>query len=516
MNPLYICLKGKKQTPLLILSLVTLALLFQGCAVENNERITSLENGRPNIVYIMADDLGYGDLSSYNDTPIHTPNLDRLADEGMRFTQHYSGSTVCAPSRSVLMTGLHTGHTPIRGNLEYFPIGQHPLPYGIVTVGEILQQAGYTTGGFGKWGLGFPGSEGLPSLQGFDHFFGYLGQRRSHFYYPEFIFRDVKGKELEEVILEGNEVIDDPDRHPGSGQPIVAAQFAPDVINSEALKFIEDNKDGPFFLYVPSLIPHASLEVPENEMAPYLDEGNSIFEETPFPEGEHYSPQPFPKATYAAMVSRLDRHVGEILDKLDEEGLSDNTIVIFTSDNGSYSEGGYHYTMLNSNANLRGGKRDLYEGGIRVPAIIKWPGKISAGTTSDHITGAVDMMATFSELAGTKPPPNNDGISIVPELLGMGNQTAHDYMYWEFHEEGGKQAVRKGKWKAVRLGVREDKFSPIELYNLEEDLSEQNNIADSHPDIIEEMEQILKQAHVPSMDFDLFKSAEGQGDWLKN
>lgn len=495
---------------------IAFLLMIQGCAIQADEG--NLPFGtQPNIVYIMAVDLGYGDLSSFRDNDIHTPNLDRMAEEGMRFTQHYSGSTVCAPSRSVLMTGLHTGHTPIRGNLEYFPIGQHPIPYSTVTVGKVLQQAGYTTGGFGKWGLGFPGSEGSPSLQGFDHFFGFFCQRRSHFYYPEYIYRDVKGRELEEVILEGNKVRDDPDRHPGSGQPIVAAKFAPDVINQEALKFIEENKDRPFFLYVPSLIPHASLEVPEEEREQYLVEGNSIFPgEIPFPAGEHYSPQEFPKATYAALVSRLDRHVGEILDKLQELGLSENTLVIFTSDNGSYSEGGYHYSMLNSNASLRGGRRDLYEGGIRVPTIAMWPGTIKVGSTNDHITGAVDMMATFSELAGAPVPPNNDGISIVPTLTGKGNQPEHDYLYWEFHEEGGKQAVRMGKWKAVRLGVRQNKYSPIELYNLDLDIFEKNNIADQHPDIVAEMERIIKEAHVPSMDFSLFTPAQGQGDWLKN
>lgn len=484
----------------LILSLLPLFLMI-GCTAEMEAPLIQ----KPNIIYILADDLGYGDLGSYGQEDIKTPNLDRMAEEGMRFTQHYSGSTVCAPSRSVLMTGLHSGHAPVRGNREVLPIGQYPLQYGTITIPKLLQEAGYAAGAFGKWGLGYPGSEGMPSYQGFDIFFGNLGQRRAHFYYPEFLFLDEKGKELKRVELEGNQVEDDPERYPGSGVPISAVTYAPEKIQERVLSFIDDNSDQPFFLYYPSPIPHASLEVPEEFLKMYLDEnGESIFEENPATQSYHYVRQDMPMATYAAMVTYLDKQVGEILNKLEEFDLADNTLVIFTSDNGPHSEGGYHYSMLNSNGDLRGGKRDLYEGGIRVPMIARWPGRIDGNQASDHSSSFYDMMPTFAELAGINTPPGRDGISLVPTLFGTGGQENHEYLYWEFHEQGGKQAIRKGDWKAVRLGIREDRNAPIELYNLSQDLSEENNVADQHPEIISEMDSLFRAAHIPSETFRLF------------
>ncbi len=485
----------------LILFLLPLLLII-GCTAEAEEP----QSQRPNIIYILADDLGYGDLGSYGQENIKTPNLDRMAEEGMRFTQHYSGSTVCAPSRAVLMTGLHSGHAPIRGNRETMPIGQYPLQYGTQTVAKRLKHAGYATGAFGKWGLGYPGSEGMPSLQGFDTFFGYLGQRRAHFYYPEFLFLDQKGEDLQRVTLEGNQVDDDPERFPGSGPPITATTYAPETIQERAISFINENSDQPFFLYYPTPIPHASLEVPDEFLQMYLNEnGESIFEENPADQSYHYVRQDKPKAAYAAMVSYLDYQIGELLDLLEELEITDNTLVIFSSDNGPHSEGGYHYSMHDSNGELRGGKRDLYEGGIRVPLIAWWPGRIDGVQTSDHISGFQDMMPTFTELAGLNPSPGIDGISMVPTLLGTGNQESHDHLYWEFHEQGGKQAIRKGDWKAVRLGVRENKDAPIELYNLSEDLAEENNVADQHSEIVSEMDSIFKAAHVPSETFPLFE-----------
>lgn len=485
----------------LILSLFTLFLMI-GCTAETETPLIQ----KPNIIYILADDLGYGDLGSYGQQDIKTPNLDRMAEEGMRFTQHYSGSTVCAPSRSVLMTGLHSGHAPVRGNREIRPIGQYPLQYGTITIPKLLQEAGYATGAFGKWGLGYPGSEGMPSYQGFDIFFGYLGQRRAHFYYPEFLFLDQEGGELERVILEGNEVNDDPESYPGSGPPVTATTYAPEVIQEKALSFIEENSNQPFFLYYPTPLPHASLEVTEEFLQMYLDEnGESIFEEEPSAQNYHYVEQNMPKAAYAAMVTYLDYQVGEILQKLEELNIADNTLVIFTSDNGPHSEGGYNHTMLNSNGNLRGGKRDLYEGGIRVPLIARWPGRIDSSQTSDHLSSFYDMMPTFAELAGINTPPGRDGISLVPTLFRTGNQEHHEYLYWEFHEQGGKQAIRKEDWKAVRLGVHEDRNAPIELYNLSEDISEENNIADQYPEIISEMDSLFRAAHIPSETFRLFR-----------
>ncbi|HLR90576.1 MAG TPA: arylsulfatase [Balneolaceae bacterium] len=458
---------------------------------------------RPNIIYILADDLGYGDLGAYGGQQIETPNLDGLSEEGIRFTQHYSGSTVCAPARSVLMTGLHTGHTPIRGNREILPIGQHPLPEGTLTLARVLKDAGYATGAFGKWGLGGPESEGLPSLQGFDHFFGFLDQRRAHFYYPEFLFRDLKGRELERVSLDGNITDDDSERSPGSGRPIEAVQYAPEVMQREALAFIEEHREVPFFLYLPMQLPHASLEVPDEFLQIYLDEnGESIFDEEPTPQG-HYVNSSMPKAAYAAMVTFLDHQVGELIGKLDELNIADHTLVLFTSDNGSYAEGGYHYSMLNSNAPFRGGKRDLYEGGIRVPLIARWPSVVAGGQMSPHISGFQDIMPTFAELAGAKVPADTDGISLLPTLTGGGEQQEHDYLYWEFHEQGGKQAVRKGDWKAVRLNVRENPDSPLELYHLAEDPGETTNVAEEHPEIVREMERLIREAHLPSEVFPL-------------
>ncbi|MDZ7718327.1 MAG: arylsulfatase [Balneolaceae bacterium] len=482
-------------------------ILILSFAVGCTQKSHKAEIQKPNIIYILADDLGYADLGSYGQENIKTPNLDRMAEEGLRFTQHYSGSTVCAPARSVLMTGLHSGHAPVRGNREHKPIGQAPFPYAVPTIAEVLQETGYTTGAFGKWGLGYPGSESTPSLQGFDIFFGFNGQRRAHFYYPEFLFLEKKGEEPIRVPLEGNRVENTSTEdfpHPGSGPPISAEIYAPEAIHERALSFIEENREQSFFLYYPSQIPHASLEVPEEYLEMYLDEnGESIFEEEPTPQN-HYVYTDKPAATYAAMVSYLDYQVGEILDRLEELQIAENTLVIFTSDNGSYSEGGYHYSMLNSNGDLRGGKRDLYEGGIRVPMIAWWPGRISVGQTSDHISAFQDIMPTFAELAGTNTPPGVDGISFVPELFGTGNQESHEYLYWEFPARGGKQAIRKGDWKAVRLDVRENRKAPIELYNLELDLGEENNIAEQHPDVVAKMDSIFQVEHVPSETFPLF------------
>ncbi|MEX0647242.1 MAG: arylsulfatase [Balneolaceae bacterium] len=490
----------KSLLPLLCICVFGLSGCSEFFSDENHGNEIDAE--QPNIIYILADDLGYGDLSSYGQVNIQTPTLDRMATEGIRFTQHYSGSTVCAPSRSVLMTGLHTGHTQIRGNKEIMPVGQYPLTYGTVTIPKLLKEAGYTTGGFGKWGLGYPGSEGEPSHQGFDEFFGYMCQRRSHFFYPEFLFHDMCGVPIEKVQLEGNRVQDvstENFQREGAGPPIEKARYSQDVITERALTFIDENKNGPFFLYLPSQIPHASLEVPEDATQIYLDEnGESIFDEdTSHPFGA-YTKTELPLATYAAMVTRLDSYVGMILEKLEELGLTENTLVVFTSDNGSYSEGGYHYSMHNSNGDLRGGKRDLYEGGIKVPFIAKWPGKIEAGTVSHHISYFADMMPTFAELAGAPAPPGLDGISMVPVLLGRGDQEEHDSLYWEFHAQGGKQAVRKGDWKAVKLNVSSEEDPVIELYNLNDDPGEQNDTAEHHPDIVREMEEIMQREHIPS------------------
>lgn len=468
----------------LLISLLIVA-SFVACSTPQKK-----ENGqnKPNIIYILADDLGYADLSCYGQTNFKTPNIDQLAANGMLFTQHYSGSTVCAPSRSSLMTGQHTGHTPIRGNKEIKPEGQFPIPAESVTVAEILKNRGYITGCFGKWGLGFPGSEGDPNNQGFDKFFGYNCHMLAHNYYPAFL-RDNQ----EKVFLEGN--VDDN-----------FVEYAPYIIQDEALGFIERNKDKPFFLYYASIIPHAELYIPEdrlnvfrNKFLPEKNYKGATFGHERFRIGG-YGTQEESHAAFAAMVTLLDEQVGEIVEKVNELGIADNTIIIFTSDNGPHFEGGADPDYFNSNGDLKGFKRDLYEGGIRVPMIASWPGKIEKGVKSNHVSAFWDVLPTFSEMAGATYPKEIDGVSFLPTLLGKKGQKEHDYLYWEFHEKGGRLALRKGDWKIVKYNSRiGDK--PIELYNLTNDVSEVDDLSQKHPEIVKEMEQLMNNARAESADF---------------
>ena len=443
----------------------------------------------PNIIYILADDLGYGDLSCYGQTKYSTPNIDKLADNGMLFTQHYSGSTVCAPSRSSLMTGQHTGHTFIRGNKEINPEGQQPLSKDVFTIAEMLKEKGYATGAFGKWGLGYPGSEGDPNHQGFDTFFGYNCQRLGHNYYPYFL-RDNQ----DSLVLKANA---------GKATRI----YAPQLIHEKTLEFIEQHRNEPFFCYVPSIIPHAELLVPEKYMAMYRGKFDPEYSYPGVDDGPGfrrgaYGSQPEVHAAFAAMVHLLDEQVGEIIEKVDESGLTDNTIIIFTSDNGPHKEGGAHPDYFKSNGLFRGYKRDLYEGGIRVPFIASWPGTIPKGATSDLISAFWDMMPTFADIAGQKEPNDIDGISILPTLTGEGEQKLHEFLYWEFPVLGGRKAIRMGKWKAVQYGVSNNPDAPIELYNLEIDPAESHNLADEHPDILNQIQKIFSSCRVES---DIFK-----------
>ncbi|MBD3265474.1 sulfatase-like hydrolase/transferase [bacterium] len=422
---------------------------------------------KPNIIFIMADDLGYGDLGCYGGNKVNTPNIDRMAREGLKFTQHYAGSTVCAPSRCCIMTGLHTGHAYIRGNKEIQPEGQWPLPAETDTIAKRMKKAGYKTGIVGKWGLGSPGSEGEPNKQGFDHWFGYLCQREAHSFYPDHLWRNG-----ERVELDGK-------------------TYSHDLMTKEVLDFIEDSKEDPFFLYVPYTIPHAALQVPAESMDPYMGK----FGDDPERPTGHYAKQKHPRAAFAGMVSRMDRDVGRILQQLKTLGLAENTLVMFSSDNGPHREGGHDPKYFDSNGPLRGIKRDLYDGGIRVPMIAYWPGTIQAGTETDHISAFWDLMPTYLELGGAEPPRNIDGISMAPLLTGKPNrQKKHEYLYWEFHRGGFNQAIRMGKWKAVRLGLE----SPIELYNIENDIGETDNVAEKHPAIVKKAETLFKKAHTES------------------
>lgn len=442
----------------------------------------------PNIVYILADDLGYGDLSCYGQQKFSTPNIDRLAKEGMLFSQHYTGCTVSAPSRSCLMTGLHTGHSPIRGNKGWKPEGEWPMPASSFTVAEMLQLKGYATGAFGKWGLGFAGTEGDPNTQGFNEFFGYNSQSLAHNYYPYWLWHN-----NEKIILKENE-----------GNK--SGTYSADLINKEALSFIDKNKSKPFFLFYATTIPHAELAAKPEYMAMFrgkFDPEKSfkgVDSGTTFRLGP-YGSQPESHAAFAAMVKELDDYVGEILLKLKELKLDKNTIIIFASDNGPHLEGGADPDFFNSNGPLKGYKRDLYEGGIRTPMLVRWPGKVKAGSVSDHISAFWDVMPTIAEICGAKLSESIDGISFLPTLLGKSEQEQHSYLYWEFHEQGGKIAVRMGNWKAVKLNVDKDPAGPLELYNLTDDLGETNNVASTNPEIVMKMEAIMKQAHTPNKDY---------------
>ena len=433
---------------------------------------------KPNLIYIMVDDLGYGDLGSYGQQRIKTPALDKMAAEGVRFTDRYAGSTVCAPSRCVLMTGVHTGHSYVRGNQEVRPMGQMPLPARTVTVARLLQQAGYATALIGKWGLGGPDSTGIPNKQGFDYFFGYLCQRHAHNYYPEFLFRNT-----ERVSLEGNKVAKP--RPDGAGVAVGRAQYSHDLCAAEALAFVERNKDKPFFLYLALTIPHANNEAGNRGMevpsyGPYAD--------VDWPE---------PQKGHAAMITRMDGDVGRLLSKLDELGLDERTLVLFTSDNGPHREGGNDPDFNDSNGPLRGIKRDLYEGGIRVPLIARWPGRIKPGRVTDHVSAFWDFLPTACDLVGLEPPGNIDGISYLPTLLGEEDrQQKHEYLYWEFK---GMQAVRMGNWKAVRPSPS----AQIELFDLGADPGETSNARDRHPDVARKIDKIMRTAHVDSPDFPL-------------
>ena len=452
---------------------------------------------RPNIIFILADDLGYGDVGFNGQKLIRTPNIDRLAAEGIRFPQFYAGTSVCAPSRSSLLSGKHTGHTYIRGNKGVDPEGQEPIADSVVTIAEVLKKAGYTTAAYGKWGLGPVGSYGDPNKQGFDHFYGYNCQSLAHRYYPDHLWDNQT-----RVVLEENQNL------------ISNKQYAPDLIQKQALDFVDSrNSKQPFFLFLPYILPHAELIVPEDSIFQYY---KGKFEEEPYKGADYgpgakdggYASQKYPHAAFAAMVSRLDLYVGQILDKLKEKGLDKNTLVIFTSDNGPHVEGGADPTFFHSSGGFKGVKRDLYEGGIREPFAARWPGIIKPGTASHFVGAFWDILPTFAELAGAKIPVNIDGISFVPALTGKGVQQKHDHLYWEFHEQGGRQAVRQGNWKAVKLNAAEKPNGPVELYDLSKDSGERINVASRFPDKAKELGKIMKHSHIPSAIFPFGKEGK--------
>lgn len=463
----------------------------------------------PNIIYILADDLGYGELGCYGQKKIKTPNVDSLAAQGMKFTQHYSGSPVCAPSRCVLLTGKHTGHAyirdndemPERGDVWHDPAleGNRPLLAGTATIGTLLQKVGYTTGAVGKWGLGGPANSGEPNQQGFDFWFGYLCQRMAHSYYPTHLW-----KNRTKHLLEGNEYFFPHQKFPDGKDPLDedsyrtyrGQTYSMDVMVEEALSFIRRNKNNPFFLYLPFTVPHVAIQVPDDSLKEY----EGTFPETPYLGDKGYLPHPTPRAGYAAMITRMDREIGRILGLLEKLGLAENTLVIFSSDNGPTFNGGTDSEFFASAGPLRGLKTMLYEGGIRVPMIARWPGKIKPGSETDHVSAFWDVLPTITDLLGLDNPPDTDGVSFLPTLLGHNEkQKKHTYLYWEYK---GKRAVRMGDWKAYCPGPEED----MELYNLKVDIGEQTDVASEHPEIRARIIEILQSARTESELFPLVRT----------
>lgn len=431
--------------------------------------VTAAES-KPNLIYILLDDAGYGDLSCYGQEKFSTPNIDRLATEGIKFTDHYSGSTVCAPTRCSLMTGKHTGRTYVRGNREVKPEGQAPMPEDIVTIPRLLKDAGYTTGAFGKWGLGAPGSASDPAKH-FDLFYGYNCQREAHTYYPDHLW-----KNYERIELDGETYT-----HP--------------LIMDEALAFVRENKDEPFFVFLPVTIPHAAMHITEDYAAPFREKWPQFDDVTGRYAGTDVQN---PVAAFAGMMTLLDDGVGELLALLKELEIDENTLIILSSDNGPHREGGHNPEFFNSNGPFTGHKRDLTEGGIRTHMVARWPGKIARGSMTDLVSAQWDVLPTLSELGGAEIPSDIDGISMVPTLLGKEGQKEHDYLYWEFYERGGRKAARWGDWKAVQYDISKNPNAPIAIYDLSKDMAEQKDLSGSRPDLVDRAKEIFAEAHEPS------------------
>lgn len=471
------------------------AWLIVSCSAPQPSQPVKTPSTLPNIIFIMADDLGYNELGSYGQELIKTPYLDQLASEGMRFTQFYSGSTVCAPSRCTLLTGKHTGNSYVRNNYELGDFsdenegGQLPLPPGTFTLATMLKSRGYYTGVIGKWGLGGPGSSGVPNQQGFDYFYGYLCQKQAHNYYPTHLWENDHWDTLNNTYFHPHQQFEGNPNDLSDFQKYQGNEYSQDAMAKIALEFIDQHNTQPFFLYLPFPIPHLALQVPAESLQQYL----GSFPEEPYLGDAGYLPHPFPRSAYAAMISRMDHQIGLILDKLEATGIADNTIVFFTSDNGTtFDIGGVDRKFFNSLGPLRGHKTTLYEGGIRVPLIVRWPGKVPQGSISTHISANWDILPTIADIVSSAKPDNIDGISFLPALVG-GDQRSHRYLYWEYHGRwDGAQAVRLKNWKAVRLGVGAEKQGPIELYDLENDPGEQYDLSNENPEVIQEILQIMK------------------------
>lgn len=482
-------------------ALLALATISSACANQQGSTPPRLVKRQPNVLFVMADDLGYGELGSFGQQKIRTPRLDKLATEGMRLTRHYCGSPVCAPSRCVLMTGKHPGKAAVRNNKEHKPEGQWALPTSEPMMSEMLKGAGYTTGAFGKWGLGPPLSDADPIARGYDRFFGYNCQRHAHSYYPDYLWSDRERVTLaNDPAVRGHGKLKDEEdpSDPANYARFRGEDYAPDHILDAAKDFLRSSKDRPFFLYYPSVIPHLALHIPEAELEQY--EGQ--FPETPYPGGKGYTPHFKPKAAYAAMITRLDRSVGELLDLLDELGLADDTIVVFTSDNGATHSpiGGTDVDFFESCGGLRGRKGSMYEGGIRVPGIVRWPGHVAAGSSSDRVTGFEDWMPTLAELCGGEVPNGCNGVSFAATLTGDA-QGPRDFLYREFAGYRGWQALWQGDYKLVRSNMQKE--PKTELFDLSKDPTEQRDLSGEMPERVAAMMAAAMREHTPSETFPL-------------
>ena len=493
-----------------LIALIGLILLVS-CTAKEEEK--GENTSKPNIIYILADDLGYAEIGCYGQELIETPHIDQLAREGMRFTQHYSGAPVCAPARCILLTGQHSGHAYIRGNDEWASRGdvwdyakavddpnlegQRPIPDSIATVGNILQKVGYKTAIVGKWGLGAPLTDGIPNHRGFDFFYGYNCQRQAHNLYPKHLWKNKEKVWLDnDLVAPGTKLDSGADPYDEkSYSKYFQNDYAPELMQKEAIGFIEENVDKPFFLYYATPLTHVPLQIPKQYIDRYVQKFGI---EEPYTGDQGYFPCRYPRATYAAMVSYLDDQVGEIVARLRELGIYENTIIMFSSDNGPTYVGGADSQFFNSAKPFKSeygrGKGFTYEGGIRIPLIVSWQGRIAPGSSSDLVSAFWDVLPTMAEVAGAEIPKNNDGISFLPELLNEGNQKEHDFLYWEFPSYQGQQAIRMGNWKGIRKAIFDGNME-IELYNLDVDPSEQLNVATEHPEIVKQMEELIVQEH---------------------
>lgn len=480
----------------LLLKLMLIAAVFLQCGTSFSQQNTK----KPNVVYIYADDLGYAEIGPYGQKKIKTPNLDKIAREGMKFTDHYTAAPVCAPARAMLMTGKHGGHSYIRGNFELggFPDsterGQMPLKAGTLTVARLMQQAGYKTALVGKWGLGMNATEGSPLKQGFDDYYGLLDQKQAHSFYPTHLWENEKWDTLGNTFINVHQPLDSVKATDKDFDYYKGKVYAPEKMTEKALAFIDKNKANPFFLYLPYPLPHVSLQAPDRDVKEYIGK----FKERPYYGQQGYAPNKYPYSTYAAMITFLDKQVGLIMKRLKDLGLDENTIIMFSSDNGPTFNGGVNAKFFNSVDGLKGLKMDVYEGGIREPFLARWPGKIKPGSTSNLVSAQYDLLATMAELTGQKLE-DTDGISFLPTLTGKDDQQKkHEYLYFEFPEKGGQLAIRMGDWKGVRVNVKKDPQSPWQLFNLKTDRNETKDQAANHPAIIQQFNEIVKKEHQDS------------------